>query len=235
MGSSLPRDFGGPRQTRVRAVARFAGAMSPSGALRPQVGSAICCFSRPERKFFKWTRSSHFARFGYDRQPLGSYVVACLRFFTTTGEEPGSVHHHGAHGRKFHDYEKWVTVARAHKQSFKHNIISEWRIALACSSLLAPKCGTWVVVTTVQAACKGEEKFAPAFPCRSVERNLSSVRQTRVFEVPLLLFDGGTSTVLNCPDAYYRPFPDSAPRRLGSRAIASYLRRAGCAGSGPEM
>jgi len=110
-------------------------------------GARFAAFSRPERKLLQM--DSIFCTsldLGTTASRSEGYVVACLRFFTTTGEEPGSVHHpRCARAQNSTTTRSGVTVARAHKQSFKHNIISEWRIALRAHALLAPSValGLW--------------------------------------------------------------------------------------------
>src|SRR6267142_6867683 len=57
-------------------------------------GARFTAFSRPERKLRQM--DSIFCTWldlGTTASRSEGYAVACLRFFTTTGEEPGSVHH----------------------------------------------------------------------------------------------------------------------------------------------
>ena len=145
-------------------------------------GARFAAFSRPERKLRQM--DSIFCTsldLGTTAGRSEGYAVAWLRFFITTGEEPCSAHHpRCARAQNSTTTRSGVTVARAHKQSFKHNIISEWRIALRAHALLAQVwhlgCGD-----TAKPACKGRRSCALAVPCRSVEGICLRVRRdTRV-------------------------------------------------------
>ncbi len=70
---------------------------------------------------------------------------------------------------------------------------------------------------------RGEEKLRANCPVPECGREVAfELGETRVFELPLLLFEGRH---------FYRSLLlDNGPRRLGSR-VSTYNRRISCAGS----
>ena len=72
---------------------------------------------------------------------------------------------------------------------------------IACSYVTCPKCGTWVVVRQSEAGLGNEKLHAscPAPDCgKEFEFELS---ETRVFEIPLQLFERAISSVQKCAKA----------------------------------
>jgi hypothetical protein len=61
---------------------------------------------------------------------------------------------------------------------------------IACSCVTCPRCGSWVVVTQPTRVRTGEEKLRASCPVSECGKEfVFELSETRVFELPLLLFE----------------------------------------------
>jgi len=93
-------------------------------------------------------------------------------------------------GAKFHDYEKWGYSGQGPQAKFQAQYNLGMADRIACSCVTCPKCGTWVVVTQPSQLARGEEKLRASCPVSECGKEfVFELGETRVFEVPLLLFE----------------------------------------------
>jgi hypothetical protein len=72
----------------------------------------------------------------------------------------------------------------------KGNIILKMADRIACSCVTCPKCGTWIVVKQPTELGSRREKFQAVCPAPECGEDFEfEASETRVFEVPLPLFE----------------------------------------------
>src|SRR6266498_273343 len=86
--------------------------------------------------------------------------------------------------------EDWRPGAMSPSAALSHHIIRVMADSIPCSCVTCPKCGIWVVVKEPSEPGMGKERFRANCPAPECGKEFEfGADETRVFEVPLPLFE----------------------------------------------